>query len=86
MFKLNELSIKKDLNSIAHFGILLDRNSNIFDEKVTYGFECAEKYLQHLLDIEQEVTAYIAKNIPCKPLTHHQKTLYKTQRKCEYAF
>ena len=78
--------IKKDLNSIAHFGILLDRNSNIFDEKVTYGFECAEKYLQHLLDIEQEVTSYIAKNIPCKPLTHHQKTLYKTQRKCEYAF
>ena len=76
--------VQKNLNSIAHFGILLDRNSNIFDEKVSYGYDCAESYLQHLLNIEEKVTSFIAKNIPCKPLTAHQNKLYQTQVKCMY--
>lgn len=74
--------IQKNLNSVAHFGMILDRDLNVFDEKVSFGYNCAETYLQHLLDIEDRVTSYIAKNIPCKPLTAHQKNLYKTQIKC----
>ena len=71
--------VQKNLNSIAHFGVLLDRDFKKFDEKATYGYDCAEQYLQHLLNIEHKVTKYIAQNIPCKPLTEHQKKLHPSQ-------
>ena len=74
--------IQSNLDAVAHFGVVTTRDKEKFDSFLSYNKNAGLEYLQHLLDNEKKFTDYLSINIPRKPLTTRQKTLYYSQPIC----